>query len=120
MRIFEPHRKLYFDKYWQKNKHGMMGQRVKKRAAIRQEIIKFLGGKCLVCSFNDVRALQIDHKMGGGTTEMKQMKSEYLFKIYRKMITSPEEFCGKYQLLCANCNWVKRSENKEARISKYK
>ncbi len=30
--------------------------------------------------------------------------------MYRKAMAAPP---GEYQLLCANCNWIKRVENKE-------
>ncbi|OHA07273.1 MAG: hypothetical protein A2934_03205 [Candidatus Sungbacteria bacterium RIFCSPLOWO2_01_FULL_47_10] len=120
MRIFESHRKEYFDKYWQSNKHGIMKQRVARRTETRREIIKFFGEKCGVCGFNNVKALQIDHKIGGGTKEMKQMKGEYFFRIYKKMLLDPKEFSKKYQLLCANCNWLKRYKNNEVKVSKYK
>lgn len=120
MRVFEPNRKDYFDIYWRENKDKMMKQRLDRRVTVRREIVKFLGEECCVCGFGDTRALQIDHKMGGGMKEMKEMKSEYLFRIYKNMILYPEEFSKKYQLLCANCNWIKRYQNKEMVISKYR
>jgi len=51
----------------------------------RQKVVDSLGGVCVRCGFSDIRALQIDH------------------------------IKNKYQLLCANCNWIKRYEDKEKR-----
>lgn len=67
-----------------------------------------LGGVCFRCGFSDVRALQIDHVAGGGTRELKAGSRG----AYYKRVTE-QAHTGKYQLLCANCNWIKRVENAE-------
>lgn len=75
----------------------------------RQAAIHKLGGSCRRCGFNDLRALQIDHVHGGGTreTKAKGAGSRLYYRVLRDTV-------GKYQLLCANCNWIKRAENNEA------
>ncbi|MCK9370314.1 helix-turn-helix domain-containing protein [Candidatus Dojkabacteria bacterium] len=78
-----------------------------KRIKYRKVLIEELGGKCNRCGFSDLRALQIDHINGGGSKEIT--------KYYKKMI---KEAPGKYQILCANCNWIKRVENNEVRPRK--
>jgi hypothetical protein len=85
---------------------------------IYREIISLLGGKC-VNPFNlnhgdfltDVRCLQIDHIHGGGTKEKKEIGSMY--KYYRFILKQVKAGSKEYQLLCANCNWIKRHINKE-------
>jgi len=77
------------------------------RAKIRQFVIDHLGGKCVKCGFSDTRALQIDHVSGGGKQELSTLKGG---KYYKQVI---KDQTGKYQLLCANCNWIKRIENGE-------
>ena len=72
------------------------------------EAINLLGAKCVKCGFSDVRALQIDHVNGGGMKESRRLGGMYA--VYKNVLLEPE----KYQVLCANCNWIKRSENKEA------
>ena len=59
-------------------------------------------------SFADWRALQVDHKNGGGTRERNRIQS---MGIYRKVLKDS----SGYQLLCANCNWIKRYEREEHR-----
>ena len=72
----------------------------------RQQALDFLGGKCATCGFSDWRALQIDHVNGGGTRESKGRAQSQLFHdVYVHK--------DKYQLLCANCNSIKRIENNE-------
>lgn len=77
-----------------------------KTATSREQIIKLLGGKCKHCGFTDKRALQVDHINGGGMTERRLIGSHGM---YRKVLKCSDG----YQLLCANCNWIKRYENNE-------
>jgi hypothetical protein len=75
----------------------------------RVRVLLYLGNKCAHCGIEDPRVLQIDHVKGGGCKEAaKGMTGSKLYKDV--FIREPGE---KYQLLCANCNWVKRYENKE-------
>lgn len=66
-----------------------------------------LGNKCARCGFDDPRALQIDHINGGGAMESKEIG---LRRIRKKIVNGNTK---DYQLLCANCNWIKRSEKGE-------
>ncbi len=73
----------------------------------RKEVLEKFGNKCLRCGFTDWRALQIDHINGGGSKERYKMSSS---KRNREIL---DDKTGKYQLLCANCNWIKKFEAKE-------
>ena len=84
----------------------------KRRKEIKIEIYRLLGNKCIRCGFSDVRALQIDHVHGGGNRKRKERKSDYL-AYYRYILKQIKLGSKDYQLLCANCNWIKRWENKE-------
>jgi len=72
----------------------------------RQKILSLFGGKCVRCGFSDWRALQIDHKFGGGGRKSKGWSQSKLFSDVRANM-------GEYQLLCANCNAIKKIINKE-------
>lgn len=75
----------------------------------RMKLISYLGGKCVRCGFNDWHALQVDHINGNGLKELENkvgMKNTWFL---RDIIKN----AGKYQLLCANCNWIKKYENNE-------
>src|SRR5208282_113856 len=73
----------------------------------RLELITLLGGICIRCAFTDVRALQIDHVHGNGNKVREKLSWWRIYKLIR------EDKTGSYQVLCANCNWIKRTENKE-------
>lgn len=80
---------------------------------LRKATLDLLGGKCIRCEFSDFRALQIDHINGGGNKDIK--KKGRGGQYYNQVIKSFLNNENVYQLLCANCNWIKRSENKENR-----
>lgn len=83
---------------------GLRQKYQKKRA----EVFAILGNVCKRCGFDDVRALQIDHVNGGGQQEFRTKSgTSYLYHVLKYI---PD---GRYQLLCANCNWIKRHENQE-------
>jgi len=87
----------------ERNKTRISAERTRTRA------LMLLGGKCEVCGINDSRCLQIDHIAGGAYREPKQIRSGT--GLNREVLRNPFRF----QLLCANHNWIKRFENKEAR-----
>lgn len=80
-----------------------------RRAAARQELIAALGGKCARCGFADWRALQVDHVNGGGVRHLRAIKLSSPVG-YLKLI---RRFPAEFQLLCANCNWIKLHERGE-------
>lgn len=82
------------------------------RAELRSKAIFSLGGVCAKCGFSDIRALQIDHVNGGGKKEHDSLGR---YEMYKKAIEQSilPKGLRQYQVLCANCNWIKRYENKE-------
>ena len=78
---------------------------------LRAAVLAFLGGRCVQCGFADGRALQVDHINGGGRQDrLKYGTSPAGY--YRHIL---KDTTSKYQLLCANCNWIKRVEKQEYR-----
>ena len=73
----------------------------------RLELLAFLGGKCVRCGFKDTRALQIDHVNCDGAVHRLRKISNSSFE--RDVRANRRAF----QVLCANCNWIKRVENGE-------
>jgi hypothetical protein len=80
---------------------------MKKRGQVRKaKVWEILGTVCVRCGFSDKRALQVDHVNGGGTKEREKLGWVYMLD---RVIEHPDE----YQVLCANCNWIKKAENNE-------
>lgn len=62
------------------------------------------------CGFSDVRALQFDHINGGGNQDLRIRGTSSMYAFY---IKNPEITKSTLQVLCANCNWIKRWEKNE-------
>lgn len=76
---------------------------------LRKATLELMGNKCVRCGFSDARALQIDHIHGHGGEDKRRAGKAYPLKVMDSLMKNE----GKYQLLCANCNWIKRCENNE-------
>jgi hypothetical protein len=76
---------------------------------LRRDVLAALGNLCIRCGFDDWRALQIDHIHGSGRADRARFAN--LSQYFRAVIAEPE----KYQILCSNCNWIKRYEQNEHR-----
>lgn len=76
------------------------------RRRLREAVLDKFGRKCAHCGFGDVRALHVDHVHGNGKQDRKRFGHSTAY--YRDVLVNTT---GKYQLLCANCNWIKRLES---------
>lgn len=81
-----------------------------KRRALRKKVIDVLGGRCVKCGVDDIRVLQIDHINGGGAKETRGHSPKWFYKKVIKSVIKGEK---RYQLLCANCNCIKKWEKQE-------
>jgi hypothetical protein len=79
----------------------------------RARLIMAAGGACICCGFSDPRALQFDHINGDGFADRKTSKKIANICTEERYIEALERLGSELQLLCANCNWIKRVENKE-------
>lgn len=77
-------------------------------AALRLKAVEHLGAKCRNCSVVDPRVLQIDHVEGGGVKCRRNGITA--ISEYRRILNEPEGWNDEFQVLCANCNWIKRYE----------
>jgi hypothetical protein len=93
---------------------------------VRIQAIVLLGGKCsnpygIDHTFFETNpyyplTIQIDHINGGGCKEIKMINS---IGVCRKIIKNPTKAKKEYQLLCPNCNWIKKFMNNEHPHSHY-
>lgn len=82
-------------------------------ARTKGAIFGALGCMCNKCGFSDMRALQIDHINGDGAKHRAETgaANSYYASILKSILAGEK----KYQILCANCNWIKKEENNEKR-----
>jgi hypothetical protein len=105
-------RKNHQEEYKETLKKTSMNRRNKTRI----KIFSLLGNRC-ANPYNlnhgdfllDWRCLQIDHVNGDGHSQGKKGHEMYMKKILKAIEAGSKD----YQLLCANCNWIKRYENNE-------
>lgn len=74
----------------------------------RFDALALLGDICVRCGFSDPRALQFDHVAGDGWKDRKNSAYRGVRAVF-DVLKNP----GKYQILCANCNFIKCRENNE-------
>ena len=72
---------------------------------LRLRALSALGNKCVICGYDDWRALEIDHIWGDGAQERKDGLRGH--KLHRYIADGN---VAHYQLLCANCNQIKKRE----------
>jgi len=90
--------------------------RRKQKEKLKLEVLKHYSQsdppKCVRCGFSDLRALTIDHVDGKGSIHRRQLRNKggYHFYLWLKNQGLPEG----YQVLCMNCQWIKREENDTA------
>jgi len=75
----------------------------------RVRALMFHGGLCTECGVNDMRVLTLDHVNGDGYS--KRAEGLRSIRAFMDAVKNPEG----YQVLCHNCNWVKRLANGENR-----
>ena len=134
----QTHRKLYMTLYGAKRRHKM-AENIRKRnydywiqnrdkydiwtakyrGNLKQKAYAAFGAiACKRCGYNvDVRALTIDHINGDGYKEKLINNGHRLSpqKIYMALRDNPSEALKHFQILCANCQLIKRIENHEER-----
>ena len=118
-------KKIYAQKYYQKNKKKLdkinkkynknhkkqINNTIRKRwAIIRQKILEEVGNsKCKKCGVEDIRVLQLDHINGNGNILAKQITSGSMrhYYYYNNLELAKKEL----QVLCANCHMIKTIEH---------
>lgn len=90
--------------FLEKEKHR---RRSEKEAAMRAYSPDLM---CQSCGFSDIRALSIDHVNGDGAEHRKTIAGGSQMYAWLKRHGYPSGF----QVLCMNCQWIKRAEQNEA------
>lgn len=108
----ERKRKYNARDYYNRREQRLLRER-DKRNKLRLELMELLGGpQCRRCGFADFRALQFDHINGGGTKERREQINVW------QVLSHIKNNLSEFQVLCANCNWIKRIEDKECAKAK--
>lgn len=79
---------------------------------LRARALAVLGGVCARCGYSAARALQIDHVNGGGSAARRERAPGTAGRAFLRDVIAKAD-AGIYQVLCANCNWIKKHEEGE-------
>jgi len=106
-------RRAVADKWLANNKERFKEIQAKSRYKTMRElkgkVYSKLGGKCATCGESRPPVLSVDHINGGGNMHRKSLRRDR--RKYYKDILSDES--GRFQILCMNCQWMKRHVNGE-------
>ena len=91
-----------------------------KRKEFKRKVIDHYSQGTMACAnpfnqhekpYTDIRALQVDHINGGGNRERRSLGKPYGSTLFAWLIR--HDYPKGYQVLCANCNWIKSYVNGE-------
>lgn len=85
-----------------KNKESITRQQRLKYKQLRQNVVTFLGDKCVYCGCDVYDALEINHKDGGGAQESRKT-SKWTF--YREILDGTRSN-DDLELTCRVCNSI--------------
>jgi len=108
------HKLIYARNYYNLNKKEQREKTKQRALNLKLTLFSMFGSRCVKCGFTDHRALQLDHIKGSGA-EMRRYTNLHKSRVkyYQWLLNNPEYTLNEIQLLCANCNWIKRFENNE-------
>lgn len=98
------------NRYIEKNRDLISAKNKVARVRLKYETLSFYSNGdpvCNSCGFDNFHALTIDHINGDGNKHRKEIHSHVYSWIKRNNYP-----CG-FQVLCMNCQWIKRFENDE-------
>ena len=81
--------------------------------SIRLEILIELGNRCVQCGYDDWRGLQLDHINSDGAIDRARFKRPKQLYVY--YLKNKKEMFKNLQILCANCNQIKKYTHDECR-----
>ena len=75
--VYTGDKKREYDREWRKKHRETQRDYIRN---LRLRVIQKLGGKCVNCGCDDIKALELNHKNGGGNKEnlLRRQKSLYL------------------------------------------
>lgn len=77
-------------------------------------IYDILGRSCAICGYyEDIKCLQLDHIHGNGR---KQRSNKSVRNFYCYYASNLDKIKTDLQLLCINCNWLKRLQDAQERL----
>lgn len=93
-------------RYKRQNNIGYWGD--KEKRGDKMIVLEHYGEKCCKCGFSDWRTLSIDHINSDGAEHRKKVSGAHIYRWLKN-----NNFPTGFQILCMNCQFIKRHEKKE-------
>jgi hypothetical protein len=94
--------------------HERFGFKINSETKVyKDKIFQIFDNRCSKCGFNNISCLTLDHRKGEGRKERKSRFGGYYIRFYKYYSEHPEEAKQNLELLCFNCNLVKKHLNGE-------
>ena len=94
--------------------HNRTGFKINPETKVyKDKLYQIFDNRCSGCGFNNIGCLTLDHKNGKGRQERKSRFGGYYIRFYKYYSEHPEEAKQNLELLCFNCNLVKKHLNGE-------
>jgi hypothetical protein len=94
--------------------HDRVGYKINYETKVyKDKIFQIFDNRCSKCGFNNISCLTLDHRNGEGRKERKSRFGGYYIRFYKYYSEHPEEAKQNLELLCFNCNLVKKHLNGE-------
>ena len=105
----------YTNQFYYKHREKHLEQRKAYRQKIKTEVLTYYSGEeptCKMCNEKRLACLSIDHINGKGAEHRKQLGVSGL-GLYCWLIKN--NYPNGFQVLCMNCQFIKRANNHETR-----
>jgi len=103
--------KIRAKRCYYKNRERVLKTESERLVNMRLKIHKILNqNSCVYCGYSTWAALQFDHINGGGNKMRREFNSGRA--MYRYYIKNPDITKKELQIVCANCNFIKRDKER--------
>ncbi len=83
-----------------------------RRKDVRLKLLHILGGPfCIICGFDNTKALHFGHIHDDGSIDLKRFKNKY--EMYKYYVDNPEEARKTLQVVCATHNQLQEYERRK-------
>lgn len=98
-------------KRWADSRREQLRQKGRdKNAALKSEVVRHYGDKCVCCGESNIVFLTIDHIFGGGLAHRRQLgKGKAISSTGFYHWLKKTQFPAGFQVMCFNCNCAKRA-----------
>jgi len=108
--------KVYNERYYNSHREQCYQRAKEYNTRLKYEVLSHYSKGipvCINCGYKDIRALSVDHINGDGNEQRKALRTIGRSNLYSWL--KGNNYPEGYQVLCMNCQFIKREERDELR-----